>query len=137
MAGTGRGRDMGRKSPKKPAKSLPPERRLLLILLLTPPHLPSDDASSHHDEELDISSSPAPVRSPSASQTSRPSSPVSSIAGDGKGPGEGVNKLKTPLFQMYFVSAIHFYVIFFVIGGKKKSKMGAIGYQILTFTRLT
>ena len=47
----------------------------------TPPHLPSDDASSHHDEELD--------RSPSASQTSRPSSPVSSIAGDGKGPGEG------------------------------------------------
>ena len=43
-----------------------------------------------------------------------PSSPVSSIAGDGKGSGEGpvgVNKLKTPLFQLYFVSAIHLYVI--------------------------
>ena len=38
----------------------------------TPPHLPADDESSHHDEELD--------RSPS---------PVSSIAGDDKGPGEG------------------------------------------------
>ena len=82
----------------------------------TPPYIPSDDASSHHDEELDTSPSPTPVRSPSTSRTSRPSSPVSSIAGDGKGPGEGhvkVNKLKTPLFQLYFVSSIHCYVIFY------------------------
>ena len=55
----------------------------------TPLHLPSHDESSHHDEELDRSPSPAPVRSPSAFHTSRPSSPVSSIAGDDKGPGEG------------------------------------------------
>ena len=85
MAGRGRGR--GNKSHKKPAKKSssrkkPPPNP-------TPPHLPSDDASSHHDEEWDISSSPAPVMSPSASQTSRPSSPVCSIPGDGKGPGEG------------------------------------------------
>ena len=77
MAGRGRGRGRGNKYPKKSAKksssrkNAPPNP--------TPPHLPSDhDASSHHDEELDISSFSAPVRSPSASQTSRPSSPVSS-----------------------------------------------------------
>ena len=87
MAGRGRGRGRGKKSPKKPAKKssyrkkAPPNP--------TPPHLPSDDASSHHDEKLDIYPSLTPVRSLSASQTSRPSSPVSSIAGDGKGPGEG------------------------------------------------
>ena len=87
MAGRGRGRSRGRKPPKKPAKKssfrkkAPPNP--------TPPHLPSDDASSHHDEELDIYPSPTPLRFPSASQTSRPFSPVSSIAGDGKGPGEG------------------------------------------------
>ena len=79
MAGRGRGRGRGNKSPKKPAdkssfrKKAPPNP--------TPPHLPSDDASSHHDEELDRSPSPIPLRSPS--------SPVSFIAGDGKGSGEG------------------------------------------------
>ena len=57
--------------------------------VVTSPPLPSDDASSHHDEELDRYHSPTPVRSPSVSQTSRPSSPVSYIAVDGKGPGEG------------------------------------------------
>ena len=88
MAGRGRGRVRGnKKSPKKPAKKssfrkkAPPNP--------TPPHLRSDYASSHHDEKLDISPSPTPVRSPSASQTSRPYSPVSPTAGDGKGPGEG------------------------------------------------
>ena len=65
--------------PRSLQRSLPPEIKAPPIP--TPPHLPSNDASSHHDDELD--------RSPSASQTSRPSSPVSSIAGDGKGPGEG------------------------------------------------
>ena len=85
MAGRGRGQGRGKKSPKKPAKKssyrkkAPPNS--------TPPHLPSDDASSHH--ELDRYHSPTPVRSLSAFQTSRPSSPVSSIVGDGKGPGEG------------------------------------------------
>ena len=87
MAGRGRGRDRGKKSAKKPAKKSSSRKKAPPNP--TPPHLPSDDASSHHDEELDISSSPAHVRSPSASQTSCPSSPVSSIAGDGKGPGEG------------------------------------------------
>ena len=87
MAGRGRGRGRGNKSPKKPAKKssyrkkAPPNP--------TSPHLPSDDASSHHDETLDIYPSLTPVRSLSASQTSCPSSHVSSIAGDGKGPGEG------------------------------------------------
>ena len=83
MAGRGRSRCRGKKSPNKSSsrKKAPPNP--------TPPHLPSDDASSHHDEELDRSPFPTPVRSPSASQTSRPSSPVSFIAGDGKGPGEG------------------------------------------------
>ena len=87
MAGRGRGRSRGKKPPKKPAKKssfrkkAPPNP--------TPPHLPSDDASSHHDEELDIDPSPTPLMSPPASQISRPSSPVRSIAGDGKGPGEG------------------------------------------------
>ena len=103
-----------KKSPKKPAKKssyrkkAPPNP--------TSPHLPSDDASSHHDETLDRYPSLTPVRSLSASQTFCPLFYVSYIAGDGKGPGEGpvkVNNLKTPLFQLYFVSAIHLYVIFF------------------------
>ena len=90
MAGRGRGRGRGKKSPKKPAKKssyrkkAPPNPT---------PQLPSDDASSHRDEELDIYPSPTPVRSQSASQTSCPSSHVSSIAGDGKGPGEDLYKL--------------------------------------------
>ena len=82
MAGRGRGRGRGKKSPRKPAKKssfrkkAPPNP--------TPPHLPSDDASSHHDEELDRSPSPIPL-----GLHRSPSSPVSSIAGDGKGSGEG------------------------------------------------
>ena len=72
-------------SPKKPAKKFSSRKKAPPNP--TPPHLPSDDESSHHDEELDRS--PASVRSPSAFHTSRPSSPVSSIAGDDKGPGEG------------------------------------------------
>ena len=80
MAGRGRARGRGKKSPKKPAKKsafrkkAPPNP--------TPPRLPSDYALSHHDEELDRSPSPTPLMSPSVSQTSRPSSPVSSIAGE-------------------------------------------------------
>ena len=69
-----------------------------------------------------------------------PSSPVSSIAGDGKGSGEGpvwVNKLKTPLFSIVFCLCNPFLCYCFVIGGKKQSKMAAIGYQNITFTRLT
>ena len=85
MAGRGRGRGRGNKSPKKPAKKSSSRKKAPLNP--TPPHLPSDDASSHHDEELDRSPSPTPVRSLSASQTSRPSSPVSSIAGKGSGEG--------------------------------------------------
>ena len=76
-----------RSLPRSLQRSLPTERRLLLIP--TPPHLPSDDASSHHDEKLDRYPSLTPVRSLSASQTSCPSSHVSSIVGDGKVPGEG------------------------------------------------
>ena len=85
MAGRGRGRGRGTKSPKKPAKKSSSRKKAPPNP--TPPHLPSDDESSHHDEELDRSPSPAPVRSPSALHTSRPSSPVSS--GYDKGPGEG------------------------------------------------
>ena len=87
MAGRGRGRSRGTISPKKPAKKFSSRKKAPPNP--TPPHLPSDDESSHHDEELDRYPSPAPVRSPSAFHTSRPSSPVSSIAGDDKGPGEG------------------------------------------------
>ena len=87
MAGRGRGRGRGRKSPKKPAKKSSSRKKAAPNP--TPPHLPSDDESSHHDEELDRSLSPTPVGSPSASQTSRPSYSVSSIAGDGKGHREG------------------------------------------------
>ena len=87
MAGRGRGRGRGKKSPKKPPKNS--SYRKKAPSNPTPPHLPSDDASSHRDEELDIYPSPTTVRSLSASQTSCPSSHVSSIAGDGKGPGEG------------------------------------------------
>ena len=72
MAGRGQsGRGRGKKSPKKPAKKSSSRKKAPSNP--TPPHLPSDDASSHHDEELDRSPSPTPVRSPSASQTSRPS----------------------------------------------------------------
>ena len=86
MAGRGRGRGRGRKSHKKPAKTSSSRKKAPPNP--TPPHLPSDDASSHHGGERDLSNSSTPVGSPSASQTSRPSSPVSSIAGDDKGPGE-------------------------------------------------
>ncbi|KAG0714446.1 hypothetical protein GWK47_014138 [Chionoecetes opilio] len=55
-------------------------------------HLPSADesASSHHEEEPDSrrSLSPTHGRARSASPTSRPSSPVGSLASDGDGPGE-------------------------------------------------
>ena len=85
MAGRGHGRGRENMSPKKPAKKSSRKK----APNPTPPPLPTDDASSHHYEELDRYPSPTPVRSPSVSQTSRPSSPVSSIAGDGKGPGEG------------------------------------------------
>ena len=87
MGGRGRGRGRGKKSPKKPAKKssyrkkAPPNP--------TPPHLSSDDASSHHDAKFDRYPSLTPVRSLSASQTFCPSSHVCSVAGDGKGPGEG------------------------------------------------
>ena len=87
MAGRGRGRGRGNKSPKKPPKNS--SNRKKAPPNPTPPHLPSDDASSYRDEELDIYPSPTPVGSLSASQTSCPSSHVSSTAGDGKGPGEG------------------------------------------------
>ena len=87
MAGRGRGRSRGKKPPKKPAKKSSFRKKAPPNPI--PPHLPSDDASSHDDEELDIFPSPTPLRFLSASQTTRPSSPVSSIAGDGKGPGEG------------------------------------------------
>ena len=84
MTGRGRGRGRGTKSPKKPAKKSSSRKK-------APPN-PTPNRISHlmmNDEELDRSPSPAPVRSPSAFHTSRPSSPVSSIAGDDKGPGEG------------------------------------------------
>ena len=87
MAGRGRGRGRGKKSHKKPAKKSSYRKKAPPNPI--PPHLPSDDASSHHDDKLDRYPSLTPVRSLSASQSSCPSSHVSFIAGDGKGPGEG------------------------------------------------
>ena len=81
MAGRGRGRGRGTKSPKKPAKKSSSRKKAPPNP--TPLHLPYHDESSHHDEELDRSPYPAPVRSPAAFHASRPSSPVSSIAGEG------------------------------------------------------
>ena len=104
MVGRGRGRGRGKKqSPKKASSSKsssklpskqstrkkkdPPHPPLL--------HVPSDDESAcSHDEEESPSTThvrsltPTSVRSRSASRTSRPSSPVGSLAGDVDGPGE-------------------------------------------------
>ena len=109
MAGRGRGHGTGKKqSPKKASSSkssskLPSKQSTRKKK--DPPHPPSlhlpsgdESASSHHEEEFDSHRSPSPtpvrsltptsVRSRSASQTSHPSSPVSSLAGDVDGPGE-------------------------------------------------
>ena len=85
MADIGRAQGRGKKSPKKPAKKS--SFRKKAPPYPTPPHLMMHYLimmTNWTDLLL-----PTPLRSPSASQTSRPSSPVSSIAGDGKGPGEG------------------------------------------------
>ena len=81
----GRGRGREKKSPKKPAKKSSSRKKAPPNP--TPPHLPFDD-------EFDRSPSQTPVRSSSASQTSCPSAPVISIAGDGKGPGEDKDAAK-------------------------------------------
>ncbi|KAG0710533.1 hypothetical protein GWK47_022629 [Chionoecetes opilio] len=100
MAGRGRGRGRVKKqSPKKPSSSkssskLPSKQSCRKKKDPPPPspHLPSADesASSHHEEEPDShrSLSRTHGRARSAFPTSRPSSPVGSLASDGDGPGE-------------------------------------------------